>query len=114
MGFGSAPTDHEHLSSAVESKGMFFRALVAEPIVASAIPGRPQSINLAAGGQAACRFNLASATAINHRLASIEGDELASLPCPVDLPTYFVAVIAVTPCCIQDYVLPGISGPSCT
>jgi hypothetical protein len=74
LGFSSAPTDHEHFSSAVESKGMFFRALVAEPIVASAIPGRPQSINLAEGGQAACRFNLTSATAINHRLASIEGD----------------------------------------
>ena len=52
MGFGSEPTDHEHFSSAVESKGISFRALVTEPIVASAILGRPQSINLAEGGQA--------------------------------------------------------------
>ena len=81
MGFGSEPTDHEHFSSAGESKGMSFRALVTEPIVASAILGRPQSINLAEGGQAAWRFSLASATTINHRLTSIEDDELASLPC---------------------------------
>ena len=53
VGFGSEPTDHEHFSSAVESKGISFRALVTEPIVASAILGRPQSINLAEGGQAA-------------------------------------------------------------
>ena len=79
--FGSQPIRYEQFSSGVQLEDVFLCAHVTEPIVASAIPGRPQSINLAEGRQAVRRFNLAPATAINHRLASIEGDQLAPLPC---------------------------------
>jgi hypothetical protein len=81
LGFHCQPIRYEQSSSRIKPKDVILCTFLTDPIVAGAISGRPQSINLAEGGQAAWRFSLASATAIDHRLASIEGDELASLPC---------------------------------
>ena len=81
LGFHCQPIRYKQSSSGIKPEDVILCTFLTEPIVASSIPGRPQSINLAEGGQAVRRFNLASATAVNHRLASIEGEELASLPC---------------------------------
>lgn len=80
LGFASEPTGDDQSSSSIESEGILLCTFLTEPIVVSSIPGRPQSVNLAEGGQAVCRFDLAPATTINHRLSLIEGDKLASLP----------------------------------